>query len=111
METKNIGLWYIRNIDDPTFGSVPFTTEREAQIAIDETELFESHEPYVVVFPVTFDPKDMDRRARDWVAENFEHYSVGHWSTEECWEFIGAEHHGGSGGFMVMSSLDKPFTR
>ncbi len=113
METENVTLWYIRKPGDATFHTIPFKSEAEAVRAIEETEDFwdSECEPYSVVFPVTFDPKDMDRRARDWVAEQYEHYSVGHWTTEECWEFVEAEHHGGRGAFMIMSLLDKPYTR
>jgi len=104
-------LWFIKNTEDPTFHSVAFKSEAAAQQAIDETELFETHETVSVQFPVSYDPKAMDRAARGWVAEQYENYSTGQWSTAECWDFIETEHHGGRGNFIIMSLLDRPGTR
>jgi len=109
--SETITVWFIRNTEDPTFHSIAFKSEAEAQQAIDETELFESHEPISVQFPVKFDPKAMDRAAREWVAENFENVSVGHWSLEECWEYVESDHHGGRGNFIIMTLLSQPHTR
>jgi hypothetical protein len=63
-----------------------------------------------VVFPVSFDPAATDKAARQWVAEQFEYYSTAQWTTEQCWEFIDANHHGGRGNFIIMSLLDRPHT-
>lgn len=105
MATRDITLSYIRDMTDPTFNSVAFKTEEEAQAAIDQTKLFDTHKVLSVVFPVTYDEKEMDRRARDWVGESFENYSIGEWTNEEVWDFIEENHHGGLGGFIVYSSL------
>lgn len=108
---ETVSLWFIRDTEDPTFHSVAFKSEQEAQQTIDETELFESHEPINVEFPVRYDDATMDRGARDWVAAQYEYYSVGSWSVEDCWEFIEANHHGGRGNFILMTLLDRPHTR
>jgi hypothetical protein len=108
---ETVSLWFIRNTEDPTFHSIAFKSEQEAQQAIDETELYESHEPVNVEFPVRYDDKTMDRAARDWTQDNYENYSVGHWSLEDCWQFVDTEHHGGRGNFILMTLLDRPHTR
>lgn len=109
--TEIVTIWYIRNLEDRAWQSVMFKSEEEAQNAIDSYETMENHEPYSVQFPVRYIPKQMDYRARHWVAENFENFSISHWSTEDCWQFIEEEHFGGRGGFLVMSSLDQTTTR
>jgi hypothetical protein len=113
MTTETVTLWYIRNSEDPTFHSVPFKSEQEATAAIMETELFETdtHTAYSITTTVTFDPKAVDRAAREWVAECYENYSVSHWSQQDCWSFIEAEHFGGRGAFILMASRGvKPFS-
>lgn len=109
--TEIVTIWYIRNNEDRWWQSVMFKSQEEAQQVIDNEETMEDHEPYSVQFPVRYTQKEMDYRARAWVAESYENYSVGHWSTEECWQFIEEEHFGGRGGFLVMSSLDNVATR
>lgn len=110
-QRETVTLWFIRNTEDPTFHSVAFKSEEEAQDAIDETELFESHEPYSVQFPVRYDDKVMDGAARRWVDAQYEFYSIGpEWTTEACWEFIEANHFGGRGNFILMTLLDRPHT-
>lgn len=109
--TEIVTIWYIRDLADRSWQSVMFKSEEEAQQAIDGEETMEEHEPYSVKFPVRYKPSDMDYRARAWVAESYENYSVSHWSTEDCWQFIEQEHFGGRAGFLIMSSLDKIMSR
>jgi hypothetical protein len=109
--TEIITIWYIRNNEDRMWQSVMFKSREEAQRLIDGEETMEDHEPYSVQFPVRYSPKQMDYAARQWVAECYEYYSIGSWSTEDCWEFIEQEHFGGRGGFILNTCLDKVSTR
>lgn len=108
MTTRDITLWYIRNTEDPTFHSIAFKSQDEAQKAIDDTQRFDAavHDVYSVVFPMTYDQKILDRKARSWVGDGFDFYSIGGWTTEEIWAFIDENHHGGIDGFIVLSALD-----
>lgn len=113
MESKSeiITIWYIRNLADRSWQSVMFKSEEEAQNAIDSEETMEDHEPYSVQFPVRYEASRMDHAARAWVAESYENYSISHWTTEDCWQFIDAEHFGGRGGFILNTCLDRYSTR
>lgn len=109
--TEIVTIWYIRDLGDRSWMSVMFKSQEEAQNAIDSYETMEDHEPYSVQFPVRYNPKQMDYRARQWVAESYENYSISHWSTEDCWQFIEEEHFGGRGGFIINTCLDQVSTR
>lgn len=108
---ETLTVWFIRDEENPLWQSVMFATQEEAQQAIDAEETFESHHPVAVQFPVRYDDKDMDRRAREWVQENYENYSVSHWTQHECWQFIREECFGGEAGFILTSLLSEPPTR
>lgn len=109
-KTEIVTIWFIRDLSDRLWQSVMFKSEQEAQEAINGSEMMEEREPYSVQFPVRYDAIQMDYAARAWVAENFENYSIGQWSTADCWEFIDANHSGGSGGFILNTCLDTPAT-
>jgi hypothetical protein len=111
MTEETLTIWYIRDNENPLWQSVMFASREEAQEAINDDEMMEDHEPFSVDFPVRYDARQMDYKARQWVAQNFENYSIGTWTTEECWEFIVAEHFGGRAGFIVNTCLDRESTR
>lgn len=105
VEKLDVELWFIRDANDPSFHSIPFSSEEEALKTIDETELFTSHTAIKTIFPVTYDEKVMNARARNWVAENLETSSIASWTTEEVWGFIKEFHVAGKSGFLVLSAL------
>jgi len=105
VELRDIELWFIRNTEDPSFHSIPFRSEAEAQKTIDETDLFTSHIPFSTIFPVKYDEKTVYSRARAWVAENLEGTSLSGWTKDDYWEYIEEFHVGGKNGFLVLSPL------
>lgn len=105
VELLNIELWFIRDTTDPSFHSIPFRSEEEAQQVIDDTVLFTSHVPFSTIFPVHYDEKTVYARARTWVAENLEGTSLSGWTKDDYWQYIEEFHVGGKNGFLVLSPL------
>lgn len=95
--TETVAIYYAVSGDGNR--SIAASTANEAQAFVDSEDVWERVDE--LQHTVTYVRREMDRKARTWVQEQYENTSIGAWSDFNCWQFITDHYIGGRAKFLI----------
>jgi hypothetical protein len=95
--TETVAIYYA--VSETGNRSIAASTFNEAQAFVDAEDVWERVDE--LQDTVTYIRREMDRKARTWVQEQYEGTSIGAWSVFDCWQFITEHYIGGRAKFLI----------